>query len=161
VDDLAQIAALALAACFVWAGSAKLLRPRRWRESLRSYGPPALTGVAAASVPVAELAVAALLIANGRAGAVAAAILLALFTGALLRARERVGDKVPCACFGSASQRDWRALGARNALLMTVAVVAFSAERPVGGETVAIVLAITGLALAVWTAAATRAALRR
>ncbi len=161
MDDLTQIAALALAACFAWAGSAKLLRPRRWRESLRSYGPPALTGVAAASVPVAELAVAALLIVNGRAGAAAAAVLLALFTGALLRARERAGDKLPCACFGSAGQRDWRALAARNALLVTVAVVAFTAERPVGGETVAMVLAIAGLVLAVWTAVATRAALRQ
>jgi uncharacterized membrane protein YphA (DoxX/SURF4 family) len=161
VDDVAQIAALVLAACFAWAGFAKIRRPSRWRDSLRAYGSPALTRVAAPAVPLAELSVAALLMVNVRAGAAAAAVLLVIFTGALMRAREGAGDKLPCACFGTTRERDWRALAARNAGLGAVAVAAFTAGRPVGAGALPVILPAAGLALAVWTAAATRAAFRR
>jgi uncharacterized membrane protein len=159
VDDLAHLVALLLAACFAWAGLSKILRPRRWRDSLPTYG--SLARVAAPAVPVAELAVAALLIASPRAGAAAAGILLVVFIGALLRARGIAGDKLPCACFGETRERDWRVLAARNASLIAAAAVAFTAGRPPGPEAVPAVLAAAGLALAAWTALAARAAFRR
>jgi hypothetical protein len=161
VTDVPQIAAIVLAVCFAWAGFTKLLGPRRWRASLRAYSSPAVMRIAVPGVPTAELAVAALLIVNARAGAAAATILLGVFTAALVHARERTGDRLPCACFGATRERDWRALAARNAGLGAAAVIAFAGGRPVGADALPIILAAAGLALAGWTAVATRAAFRR
>jgi hypothetical protein len=53
------------------------------------------------------------------AGVVAIALLIA-FSGAILAARARRGDRLPCGCFGGARVRDFRAMLARNALLAAV-----------------------------------------
>jgi hypothetical protein len=169
VSDLAQITALVLAACFAWAGFAKLVRPRRWRAALGTFAASRPVRVATFAVPAAELCAAALLIADVRAGAAFAALLLAIFTVAILRARSRTGDRLPCACFGPSRRRDWRALVARNALLGLAALLvlvtgqgSLPEQGLSGGEDVlAAALAAAGLALAVWTAGATRAAFRR
>jgi hypothetical protein len=161
VDELPELAAFVLAACFTWAGLAKIARPRRWRDSLRAYGSPPLARVATPAVPAVELAAAVLLVASPRAGAAAAAILLVVFTGAMLRAREVAGDRLPCACFGDTRERDWRALTARNVSLLAAAAVTFTAGHPLGAHAIPALLAAAGLALAAWTALATMAAFRR
>jgi len=168
VSDLAQAAALLLAACFAWAGLAKLIRPRRWRASLRAYVPSPLARIAASlAVPALELVAAALLVSAARAGAAIAVSLLVAFTVAIVRARARAGQRLPCACFGGEQERDWRALVARNGLLASAALLVLAAggasalERGLpADDALAALLATAGLALAAWTAAATRAALR-
>jgi methylamine utilization protein MauE len=57
------------------------------------------------------------------AGIVATGLLIG-FSGAILVARARRGDRLPCGCFGGARVRDYRAMLARNGLLAAVGLVA-------------------------------------
>ena len=85
------------------AGVAKLARPRATRESLRAFGVPhRLLLPGAFLLPAVELGVAGLLVpqSTARAGALAAAALLLVFTMALARALYR-GEQPECNCFGA------------------------------------------------------------
>jgi hypothetical protein len=168
----AQIAALTLAACFAWAGVAKLARRERWRRSLAAYRlPPAFLRPAAVAVPAAELAVASLLVANARVGAAIGGLLVCAFSLAVVRAAQGARASLPCACFGGAGERDWRVLVARNTALLALATATAVAgpdagalagdSSPGSAEALPAALAVAGLALAVWTMRSMRAAFRR
>ena len=161
-DPLLRVAAALLAATFAWAVAAKLVRWSRWRAALDGYElPPALTAPASVLVPGAEAGVAVLLLAGAtRVGAAVTIALLASFSGALLYARERRGDRLPCGCFGRATDRDYRVLLLRNAALGLVGAVLLTVGRdvtpargwaaPSGAEALPAALAAAGLALAGW-----------
>jgi hypothetical protein len=83
--------------------------------------------------------------------------MLLAFSFAIVRARARLGDRLPCACFGRERSRDYRLLLLRNAGLAMVAgmvaagapVVDVSAIRaPEGSEWLPATLSLTGAAAA-------------
>jgi hypothetical protein len=161
-----------LALAFAWAGLAKLAGLRRWWRSLGIHGLPLRRrGAVAIAVPAAELGVTVLIAAvNARTGAAAAVALVAAFSLVSLRARSIAGDRLPCGCFGSSGERDWRWLIARNSLLAALAAwvvvvdestLPFDGVHEPAGELLTAALTAAGIALAVWTARSTSAALRR
>lgn len=166
-------AAGVLAVAFGAAGVAKLARGRVWRRALASYRlPPTAERAAAASVPIAELAVATLpLLGLASTAGIASLVVLAAFSAAIVVARMRGGRRLDCGCFGGAATRDYRLLLARNALLATVAVVAWSEGAdarivgslhvPSGGELVPAVLVVLGIGVAGWVGVQTLVAMRR
>jgi thiol-disulfide isomerase/thioredoxin len=96
------LARLILAAIFLLAAVAKLRDRARSRDALREFGlPAALARPAAVLLPLAELAVAILLLpaAAARAAAAAALGLLCVFTAAIAVQLAR-GRKPDCRCFG-------------------------------------------------------------
>jgi len=106
---LALTLALGLAALLAASAWQQLVRPREWLGVVRNYQlvAPALSSLAAASVTVGELIVAAGLLwppARGRAG-VACAALLGLFAGAMWINIRRGRTQIDCGCFGSRSIR--------------------------------------------------------
>jgi len=135
MDAAVLIARVVLAAVLGAAGVAKLLRPKASRASMAAFGiPPALAGAAAVAIPVAEVAVAVLLVpANtAEAAAIAAFLMLAAFTlgvGANL-----VRGRAPaCGCFGAVSSGPiGPATIVRNLALMALA--AFVAVGEAAGE---------------------------
>jgi uncharacterized membrane protein YphA (DoxX/SURF4 family) len=121
------LARLLLAAVFGVAGIGKLLDADGTRRAVRRFGvaDPRLAAVLAASLGVAELAVAAGLLVTATAwwAAVAAIALLALFSAAIARVVRR-GEAPDCRCFGRLhSAPVGRATLVRNALLGGVAAV--------------------------------------
>src|SRR5918999_3218614 len=149
--EAGSFAAEVLAGVFAWAALAKAVRFRRWRSSLDAYRLP-LPGVLAAAVPAAEAAITALvLLGRTRVAAVAALVLLAGFSMAVLRARRLVGDRIPCGCFGGRSRRDYRVLLARNAALVPVALAALSdpgiVTTPADVEVIPVALLVLGVVL--------------
>jgi thiol-disulfide isomerase/thioredoxin len=120
-------ARLLLAVVFAVAGLAKLADRSGTRRAVVAFGAPArVAGILALALPLAELAVAGLLLPAATAvlGALGAVALLALFGGALAwnLARGRAPD---CHCFRQlhSSPASWRML-ARNGALLAVAVFA-------------------------------------
>jgi Methylamine utilisation protein MauE len=114
-----------LGAVFAWGALAKLVQFRRWQEALGAYRlPSAISMPASAGVPVAELAVVGLLV-SGHALAASALclMLLATFSLALLSARQKGSNRLPCGCFGRATLHDYRLLVARNAGLALLAAL--------------------------------------
>ena len=154
--------ALLLAAAFAWAAVAKSLRPAAWRAALAGYRLPLRTRqLALAGVPVAEGAVAVLLLSGGdasKAGAALSVALLAAFSIAVLRARRLQGDRLPCGCFGGAGRRDYRSMLVRNGFLggLAAAVLVapdawtFELEAPGAAQLLPAALAALGLGLVVW-----------
>jgi methylamine utilization protein MauE len=149
--------ALGVGAVFAWASLAKLLAPGRWRAGLERYDLPGwLRLPALAGTPLAEAAVPVLVLAGRpRAAGLLALGLLAAFSGALAWARTRLGDRVPCSCFGRTRERDVRLLLLRNAGLAALAAIVAAGGAPVrvelppapsGGEWVAAALAVLGAA---------------
>lgn len=121
-----SLAASILGLVFVWSAVAKLLRSSRWRAALEGYGLPGTRALAIA-VPVVELVVPSLMLLERSLASAALALgLLALFSAAIVRARSRRGDRLPCGCFGGAGERDYRLMIARNAVLglLAAAVIA-------------------------------------
>ncbi|HET7483255.1 MAG TPA: MauE/DoxX family redox-associated membrane protein [Actinomycetota bacterium] len=118
-------AAWGIAALFGWAAVAKVAGWRRWKLALSGYGlPSALADVIAIAVPVAEAGVVVLVAAGSpRIAAAATIALTALFSLAILRARERQGDRLTCGCFGRDRTRDYRQLLVRNAAIVVAAAV--------------------------------------
>jgi hypothetical protein len=116
------VASVLLGAVFVVAGVVKLSAPGQWRTQSADLGVPR---VVATVVPIVELVVGALLIAQlaRRAAAIAAAVLLLAFT-ALLIVRLLQGRRPPCACFGSLSPKPigWGNV-VRNAVLIVLATI--------------------------------------
>jgi hypothetical protein len=164
-----EIAALVLALVLGTAAANKLARRRRWAAVLAGYRlPKPVRPAVALAVPAAELGIAALLIGgSARAGGLLAAAMLACFSVAVLAARRRLGARIPCGCFGSARDADYRWLLARNAVLLTLSGIAASAGSagalagsPPVGETAAALLTAGGVALALWTARSALGALR-
>ena len=119
-----------LAVTFAWAGGLKVLRPDRWRSSLATYGlPRLLRGTAFLVTPWVELGVAtALVLGFIRIGAGTAFVLTLVFCAAILRARHlQRSDKLDCGCFGGHTERDYRLLLLRNAVLGAAAVALLAA----------------------------------
>jgi hypothetical protein len=145
-----------LAAIFGWAAAAKVLRREAWIGALRAYGLGALERPVAIGVPVAEAGVFALVVAGvPRAGALWSLALVVAFSAAVLRARARVGDRLPCGCFGRTARRGVRLVLFRNAavagLAVLVAAAPGSSERlrwPSGSEILPAVLVAGAAVLA-------------
>jgi hypothetical protein len=138
---IALVAGSCLAVVFGWGALAKLVRFPEWQQALEAYRlPPAASVPASAGVPVAELAVVGMLF-SGRALAASALtlMLLAVFSLALLSARQKGGDRLPCGCFGKATLHDLRLLVARNAGLAFLAglVLISGHDRLLGDSAVA------------------------
>ena len=157
------MAAGVLGAVFGWSAGGKLLRPGEWRRARSALGLRGpLDRVAAIGAPVAEAAVLGLVVAGlHRTAGIAGLALLFMFSLAVLRARRRAGDLVPCGCFGTAKARDYRVLLLRNVVLAVVAAVAavsgMDASRlgspgiPTGADVLPLAFAVVGLGVAGWT----------
>jgi O-antigen ligase len=157
-SSLVLVSSLLLGAVFGWAGLTKVISPERWRKALYAYRlAPGPRAVGLLLVPWAELAVLVAAV-SGRArwGAWLSLLLLAIFSGTIVRTRIILGtDQLECACFGPASGRDYRLLLLRNALLAAIAVVVVLEGRiqdpileppaPVGGALVAALLVLAAL----------------
>lgn len=160
-DPVAHTAAVLLAALFAWASLAKVAKPRAWVDALSGYAfPDRVVRVLAVAVPIAEASVTGLALAGRTkiAGA-AAALLLASFSLAIVRARAVAGNKLPCGCFGGRRVTDFRLMLLRNVLLGALAaVVLLSPEvsplsgwtAPHPGDIVPAVLVLLGAALVAW-----------
>lgn len=112
------LAASVVVASFGWAAVAKVTGFDRWRRALTAYRLPHIEFLARLGVPVAEFGVAVLVIMGPLKVAGALALgLLAGFSAAILRAQSSSGNRLPCGCFGSANERDFRLMLLRNASL--------------------------------------------
>lgn len=159
------VAAGVLGVVFAWSAGSKLLRPGDWRRARSALGLRGpLDRVAAIGAPVAEAAVLGLVAAGlHRSAGVAGLSLLFVFSLAVVRARRRVGDLVPCGCFGTAKARNYRVLLLRNAALAVVAAVATtwganvarlrSPGIPTGADVLPLAFAVVGFGVAGWTVA--------
>src|SRR3954447_24997261 len=102
--DAAVLAArLLLAALFVVSGVGKLADLPGFRRVLLGFGVgERLARIGAVALPIAELATAAALLVQPWAvwGAAAALLLLAAFTGAIVKVLAR-GEAPDCGCFGA------------------------------------------------------------
>jgi uncharacterized membrane protein YphA (DoxX/SURF4 family) len=132
---------LLLAAVFAVAAAGKLTAHSRTVGTLEEFGvPAALRGPLAVALPVAELAIAVGLLPSATAAwaALAAALLLAVFTAAVARTLAQ-GREVDCNCFGSLGpSRISRWTLARNTVLLALAVgVAVAAQSDPGTSAVA------------------------
>lgn len=117
------IAAVAVGAILVLAGTTKVARPSAWRAEAEGMG---VRGAATTVVPWLELVLGGALVAQVQRQWLgwAATALFVAFT-ALIAVRLSQGRRPPCACFGSLSAQP---LGpghlARNAVFIALAVVA-------------------------------------
>ena len=110
-----------------------------------------------------------LLLGATRAGAALVLALVAGFSLAILRAHAALGSRLPCGCFGSTRDRDYRVLLARNAVLATAAggLLIFGRDvsgyppAPTSDAWLAAVLAVAGSGLVIWLFAAVRSGIRR
>ena len=116
--------ALIIATVFVYAGVAKFATFENWTFQARALGAPDPFVVL---VPLAEIALAVLLVGGWWFDQTIAAslILLVSFT-ILILVRLRDPERLPCSCFGATSQRPMSWLDvARNAILMAVLIAAY------------------------------------
>jgi thiol-disulfide isomerase/thioredoxin len=133
---LALAARLVLAGVFAVAGVAKLVDRKGTRKAAVDFGAPnRIAGALAIAIPLAELAVAGLLLPASTAvyGALGAVALLTLFTVAIAISVAR-GRAPDCHCFGQlhSAPAGWRTL-ARNGVLLGIGLVALAgsvAEEP-------------------------------
>jgi uncharacterized membrane protein YphA (DoxX/SURF4 family) len=140
-QGIGYTAAVVLAAVFAVAGVAKLRDLRATLDDFDALGLPR-PEVFARIVPLAELAVAALLLIVPAGGALAALVTLAFFTTFLVR-QLRAGVRAPCACFGAASKAPLSSIEVvRNLALMALAGVALAADRPVAPTLTDIVVVV-------------------
>lgn len=169
-DTLARIASLLLATAFGWAAIAKLSGFSRWRVTVASYElPPSVERAAAPLIPVIELLLAFACVVVPRVGAAAALATLAAFSLAILRARSRRGDRLPCGCFGGTKERDFKTMLLRNAGLGVLAGVTLIASgdgsvalsAPTASDLVPVVLVLLGAALILWVTLQSAHLLRR
>ena len=126
MNQIASASALLLAAILGWAGVAKVRDHVAAKRSFSGLG----VRVPVGAVVAAEVAIALTLVVFPRVGGIAAAVLLAAFTGVLLRALSRHSE-VTCGCFGSGSDDSvGPATIVRNVLLLCAAVAATFDVRP-------------------------------
>jgi len=124
VDVVAAVARVVLAAVFAVAAWGKLTDQAGTRQAVGDFGVPTPAAAAVAfALPVAELAAAVLLLLGDVIGAVAALVLLVLFTVAVGLSLAR-GRRPDCHCFGQARSQpvSGRTL-ARNAVLVLLAAL--------------------------------------
>ena len=153
MEDLAQAAALALAAVLAWAAVAKAREREATVRSFRGLGLPA-PGALAVLVPSAEVAVAAGLVVAPSVASWPALALVAGFSIVIARA-VAARSTVPCACFGGGSDRPVSVVElVRNAGLGGLAVIASGAgsgpalwPRPSAAVAVALAVAAAWAAL--------------
>ena len=123
-------------------------------------------------VPVLELGVAALVVAGETKIAMAAVIaLLNGFSLAVLQARARTGDRLPCGCFGRTEERDYRLMLTRNSLLGILAGAVliggdadgFVADggAPTAGDLIPALLVAVGVLLVLWMSRYATSLMRR
>ena len=118
-DPFTFVSAVALAIAFGWAAISKLASLPRWRRSLRGYAlPRVLERAALLGTPALEVVTVGIILTGPLdvAGALSLA-LLASFSVVVLRARATQGDRLPCGCFGGTTERDYRLMLVRNAVL--------------------------------------------
>jgi hypothetical protein len=118
------IFALTVAVIFVYAGVAKFATFDNWTFQARALGAPDPFVVL---VPLAEIALAVLLVGGWWFDQTVAASLLLLgaFT-VLLLVRLRDPERLPCSCFGATSQRPMSWLDvARNVILIAALIAAY------------------------------------
>lgn len=145
MEGFAYACAVLLAAVLVRAGAAKLARPTETASGFRSLGLPAPAAMARV-VPIAEIALGAVLLSFPRPGALAALTVLGAFTVVVLRA-VRAGVATPCTCFGVASDEPVsRGDVLRNVLLMGAAVGALATAQPVVPSPGAVILLAAAVA---------------
>ena len=129
------LAAAALASVFAWAVASKVAGWGRWRRSLVAHGlSPTLERLAAWAVPFSEALVSGLVVAGlPRPAGLWSAVLLLMFSVSLVRARRRMGGRVPCGCLGGRDVIDVRTALARNVGLIVTAAFVFAraADAPV------------------------------
>lgn len=159
---IAAMAAAVLGAVFAWSAGAKLARPAAWRRVLAAHGLPWwVERTSRVGVTVAEVATVGLVVLGmHRTAGVAALVMLAAFSAAILRARRRFGDAVACGCFGTSEPRDYWILLLRNAVLAGGAsIAAFGGSDvprlglpglPTAGDALPAALVVTGLAVTAW-----------
>lgn len=129
VGEFGYVGAVLLAVVFARAGAAKLARRSQTVSSFVALRLPAAHRLAA-TVPVAELALAATLVAFPPVGGVAALVLLVAFTAVLVRAIKS-GTTAPCNCFGSTGAEAMSVVDiVRNGMLAVLAVAATLAPAP-------------------------------
>jgi thiol-disulfide isomerase/thioredoxin len=133
---LGLASALVLAAVFVAAAVAKLTDLAGTRTAVTEFGvPERLAPVVAVAVPLAELVVVGLLIAESTriAGGAGSLVLLAVFSAAIAVSLAR-GSAPDCHCFGQlhAAPTSWKTL-VRNGLLAVLAALTLAAG--IAGET--------------------------
>lgn len=131
------IVSAALAAVFAVAGFAKLIDRDGSRKAARAFGvPDRLVGVVALGLPLAEIAIAALLLPASTRwwAALAALALLLVFCAVIGRAMAR-GEAPDCHCFGQlhSAPAGWSTLG-RNAALVGAATFVVIAGRDDAGS---------------------------
>ena len=166
---LASLLASLLALVFAWAAVAKLVRFGAWSAALGGYGlPRPLAAGARFGAPGLEAAVAGLLLGGAvQAGASLALALTLVFCAALLRARARIGRRLPCGCFGGRSAHDYRAMLALDLALTAAAVIVLASgdaaapARLDPSAAVPAVLAAAGVGLAAWVVRQATAGMRR
>jgi thiol-disulfide isomerase/thioredoxin/uncharacterized membrane protein YphA (DoxX/SURF4 family) len=152
MDAAVLIARLLLAAVFALAAATKLRDPAATVRAIVGLGAsPRLARPGKWLLPAAELAVAVALIVTplAVAGAVAACVLLLVFTGAIVNAL-RLSRRPDCGCFGSLTSKpvSIRTAG-RNAVLAGVALFVAVAGPGASLSTALTVILLVGLAAAV------------
>ena len=167
----ARLISFSLGLVFAWAAVAKLVGFPAWRTALAGYRlPETLQGPLAVLVPLAELGLAAAYFLGAtRIAAAATLAVLMLFSLVIVRARNLQGSRLPCGCFGSNKQRDYRTLLARNTVLAAGAGALLVHGRDVPGYPtapsddawLAAALVVLGLALVVWVLVSVRSGMRR
>lgn len=146
--------ATALAALFLFAGIAKIVQLPLTKGSFQQLGLP-FGNTLAVVVPIIEIALALVLIIRPAIGAIAALVLLGLFTAVVLRALLS-GVQGGCGCFGATANSQVSSNDiVRNGLLAGAAVLATGAADPAKPEFYAYgattIVWLTGaLLLAVW-----------
>jgi hypothetical protein len=158
----APLAAAVLGAAFGWSAGAKIARPASWRRLVGAYALPRwVQRMSVILVPAAEVAIVGFVVVGmHRTAGIAALVILAAFSAAILRARRRFGNVVACGCFGTSVGLDYRILLLRNALLAGgasfAAIGGVDTPRvsvpglPSAGDALPAALAVTGIAVAAW-----------
>lgn len=130
-QGIGYASAVVLACAFTLAAVAKLRDLRGTLEDFTALGVPSPRFFAQV-MPLAELAVTALLLIVPAVGGIAALVTLAFFT-VFLVSRLRAGVRAPCACFGSMTVHPLSGVDlVRNAELAVLAAAALMPTRPSG-----------------------------
>ena len=168
---LARLLSFALALVFLWAAASKLLDRGAWRAALSGYRlPRRVAAVATGAVPIFEACVAGLFFFGWtRVGAAVTLGLVAVFSLTIMQAQAASGGRLPCGCFGSHKERDFRTLLARNTVLAVGAGVLLVYGRdvpgypsvPSEGAWLPAALVAAGVALIAWLYLSVRAGFRR
>jgi methylamine dehydrogenase accessory protein MauD len=148
-DPLVLISALVLAVVFAIAGVAKLRDRRGSREAASGFGVSRrLAGAVALGLPLAEVAIALLVLPTATRwwAAVGALALLLVFCTAIARAMAR-GEAPECHCFGQlhSAPAGWRTLARNLALAALAGFVVVAGRDDAGLSTVAWTASLDGM----------------